>query len=51
MMAGGQVLCASTDDSSCDATEKEIEMRFLKKLGFKEDGELVPLLVDLDPAG
>lgn len=51
MMAGGQVRCESTDDSSCDSVEKEIQTRFLKKLGFKEDGELVPLLVDPNPAG
>lgn len=51
MMAGGQVPCKSTDDSSCDSTEKEIQARFLKKLGFKEDGELVPLLVDEKTAG
>ncbi len=51
MMAGGQVPCQSTDDIACDKTEHEIEMRFLKKLGFKEDGELVPLLVTQNPAG
>lgn len=46
MMAGGQVPCESTDDAACDGAEKEIQARFLKKLGFKEDGELIPLLVD-----
>lgn len=51
MMAGGQVPCESTDDAACDSTEKEIKTRFLKKLGFKEDGELIPLLVDATPAG
>lgn len=51
MMAGGQVPCASTDDAACDKTESEIEARFLKKMGFKEAGELTPLLVDPDPVG
>jgi hypothetical protein len=46
MLAGGQICCQSTDDSDCDQVEKELKARFLKKLGYKEDGEMIPLLIE-----
>ena len=46
MLAGGQITCASMSDSTCDPIEKDLKMRFLKKLGYKEGGEMVPLLVE-----
>jgi nanoRNase/pAp phosphatase (c-di-AMP/oligoRNAs hydrolase) len=44
MIAGGQVTCASMEHERCTAIEEELTQNFLKKLGYKEVGEMTPLL-------
>lgn len=46
MMAGGQIGCASTSDLSCDQIEKDLKTKFLKHLGYDEDVETTPLLIE-----
>lgn len=46
MIAGGQVPCGSLDHEGCSALEEGIIRDFLKKLGYKEAGEMTPLLVE-----
>ncbi len=45
MIAGGQVHCATMEHEYCMKMETEIIQDFLKKLGYKEPGEMTPLLV------
>jgi nanoRNase/pAp phosphatase (c-di-AMP/oligoRNAs hydrolase) len=44
MIAGGQVACGSLDHDACTKLEEEIVQGFLKKLGYKDIGEMTPLL-------
>jgi hypothetical protein len=44
MIAGGQVSCATMEHEHCTAVEEELVRNFLKKLGYKEVGEMTPLL-------
>jgi nanoRNase/pAp phosphatase (c-di-AMP/oligoRNAs hydrolase) len=44
MIAGGQVSCETMEHERCTKVEKEIVQDFLKKLGYKEDAEMTPLL-------
>ncbi|MBF0254338.1 MAG: DHH family phosphoesterase [Candidatus Omnitrophica bacterium] len=46
LLAGGQIVCQSTSDLSCDQYEKDLRLKFFKKLGFKEGAEMIPLLVE-----
>ncbi|MFT5207510.1 MAG: nanoRNase/pAp phosphatase (c-di-AMP/oligoRNAs hydrolase) [Candidatus Omnitrophota bacterium] len=46
MLAGGQIICDSMSDSDCDQTEKDVKLRFLKRFGYKEGGEIAPLLLE-----
>lgn len=48
MMAGGQIPCGGMKDQEMDALEKEITGSFLKTLGYKEPGDMTPLLVGPD---
>ncbi len=44
MIAGGQVPCGSMDHDSCTKLEEELVSQFLRKLGYKDIGEMTPLL-------
>ncbi len=44
MIAGGQIPCGSLDHEGCTNLEEELIQNFLKKLGYKEIGEMTPLL-------
>jgi nanoRNase/pAp phosphatase (c-di-AMP/oligoRNAs hydrolase) len=44
MIAGGQVSCTTMEHEHCTAIEEELIQNFLKKLGYKEVGEMTPLL-------
>ncbi len=44
MIAGGQVACQTMEHERCTALEEELVQSFLKKLGYKEVGDLTPLL-------
>jgi len=44
MIAGGQVNCSTMEHEKCTQAEEELIRDFLKKLGYKESAELVPLL-------
>ncbi len=48
MIAGGQVNCPGMEHESCTKLEDELVQDFLKKLGYKEIGQMTPLLVE-DP--
>jgi len=45
MIAGGQVPCATMEHDHCTKLEEELVQDFLKKLGYKEAGEMTPLLM------
>ena len=44
MIAGGQVPCGSMDHEGCTKLEEELVRQFLKKLGYRDIGEMTPLL-------
>ncbi len=44
MIAGGQVACGTMEHDACTKMEEELVQDFLKKLGYKEIGEMTPLL-------
>lgn len=44
MIAGGQIPCASMDHEGFMKLEEELVRNFLKKLGYKDIGEMTPLL-------
>ena len=45
MIAGGQVTsCTSMEHERCTEIEEELIQNFLKKLGYKDVGEMTPLL-------
>lgn len=44
MIAGGQVPCGSKDHEGCTRLEEELIQSFLKKLGYKDIGQMTPLL-------
>ena len=44
MIAGGQIPCAELEHDKCMQLEEELIEAFLKKLGYKEAGEMTPLL-------
>lgn len=44
MIAGGQVTCETMEHDHCTKLEEELIQDFLKKLGYKEPGEMTPLL-------
>lgn len=44
MIAGGQVLCEGMEHDRCTQVEEELVRDFLRKLGYKEVGEMTPLL-------
>lgn len=46
MIAGGQVACSELSQEKCTELEEELIQDFLKKLGYKEAGEMTPLLAD-----
>lgn len=46
MIAGGQVQCSSLDHDRCSELEDEIIRDFLKKLGYKDAGDMTPLLTE-----
>ena len=46
MIAGGQIACTTMEHEHCMAVEEELVRDFLKKLGYKEAGEMTPLLTD-----
>ncbi len=46
MIAGGQMPCGSLDHDGCTKMEEELVQSFLKKLGYKDMGEMTPLLMD-----
>lgn len=50
MIAGGQIVCATMEHDRCTQIEEELVKDFLKKLGYKEVGELTPLLTP-EPIG
>lgn len=45
-LAGGQIYCEHTGDTYCDQIENDLRHKFLKRFGYKEGGDLTPLLVD-----
>ncbi len=45
MIAGGQVHCQTMEHDYCTKLEEEIVQNFLKQLGYKEPGEMTPLLM------
>ena len=45
MIAGGQVACSTMDHEHCTKLEEEIVQDFLKRLGYKDVGEMTPLLI------
>ncbi len=44
MIAGGQIPCSTMEHDYCTKLEEELIQDFLKKLGYKEPGEMTPLL-------
>ena len=44
MIAGGQIPCSEMDHDKCSDLEEELIQEFLKKIGYKEVGEMTPLL-------
>jgi nanoRNase/pAp phosphatase (c-di-AMP/oligoRNAs hydrolase) len=46
MIAGGQVACATMEHDYCTKMEEELVQDFLRKLGYKEVGEMKPLLIE-----
>ena len=44
MIAGGQIACADMEHERCTEIEEELIRDFLRQLGYKEVGELTPLL-------
>jgi nanoRNase/pAp phosphatase (c-di-AMP/oligoRNAs hydrolase) len=46
MIAGGQVACQTMEHERCTEIEEELVQDFLKKLGYKEVGEMTPLLTE-----
>ena len=44
MIAGGQIACETMEHDSCTKAEEELIQNFLKKLGYKDPGEMTPLL-------
>lgn len=44
MIAGGQIPCSELDHEKCTELEEELIQSFLKKIGYKEAGEMTPLL-------
>ena len=46
MLAGGQVACSSMADTACEKIEQDLTTRFLKHFGYKEGGEIIPLLIE-----
>lgn len=46
MIAGGQVPCQSMEHEKCTQIEEELVQAFLKKLGYKDAGQMTPLLVE-----
>ncbi len=44
MIAGGQVICSTMEHDTCTKIEEELIQNFLKKLGYKEPGDMTPLL-------
>lgn len=45
MIAGGQILCATMEHDACTKLEEELIQDFLRQLGYKEAGEMTPLLI------
>ncbi|MCG3175735.1 MAG: manganese-dependent inorganic pyrophosphatase [Candidatus Omnitrophica bacterium] len=50
MIAGGQVPC-SMEHESCTRLEEELVKDFMRKLGYKEDAAMTPLLLVSEPDG
>jgi nanoRNase/pAp phosphatase (c-di-AMP/oligoRNAs hydrolase) len=46
MIAGGQITCPDMEHDVCTKLEEELVQDFLKKLGYKEIGQMTPLLVE-----
>lgn len=44
MIAGGQITCTTMEHEHCTKIEEEFVQSFLKKLGYKEPGEMTPIL-------
>lgn len=44
MIAGGQITCSSMEHEHCTKIEEEFVQNFLKKLGYREPGEMTPIL-------
>lgn len=44
MIAGGQVACETMEHDYCTKLEEELTKEFLRKLGYKDIGEMTPLL-------
>ncbi|MBI3316279.1 MAG: bifunctional oligoribonuclease/PAP phosphatase NrnA [Candidatus Omnitrophica bacterium] len=44
MIAGGQIPCPTMEHEHCTKVEEELIQGFLRKLGYKEAGEMTPLL-------
>ena len=44
MIAGGQIPCSELDHDKCTELEEELVQGFLKEIGYKEAGEMTPLL-------
>lgn len=49
MVAGGQVACTTMEHEHCTKLEEELIQDFLKGLGYKEAGEMTPLLLPVEP--
>ena len=46
MIAGGQIPCSSMEHERCTQVEKEVLKDFLKGLGYSEEAEMTPLLME-----
>ena len=46
MIAGGQIPCQDMEHEHCTKIEEEFTRDFLRKLGYKEIGQMTPLLVE-----
>ena len=44
MIAGGQVTCDNMEHDTCTSIEEELIQNFLRKLGYKDPGDMTPLL-------
>ncbi len=44
MIAGGQIICETMEHDRCTKVEEELVQDFLKKLGYKDAGEMTPVL-------